>query len=232
MGRSARGVKGIVLASKDDAVVGMMTVDSEAQEMNVLSVTERGYGKRSPLEEYRRQGRGGKGIITMKTTDRNGPVVAIHRVSEGDELMVMTKRGVVIRMSVDGISTMGRNTQGVKLINLDSGDEVASVAPIAVADDDCIRDRGAYGELRCRTPRAVRRDRQDRHILPPIVVWTGGSQRCWARIGLRERRVDGAKGDRQNAAGDKRDLLAHVHLLASLRRSATSGRTCASPHQR
>ena len=131
MGRSARGVKGIELASKDDAVVGMMTVDSQAQDVTVLSVTERGYGKRSPLDEYRRQGRGGKGIITIKTTDRNGAVVAIHRVTDGDELMVMTKRGVVIRMSVAGISTMGRNTQGVKLINLDSGDEVASVAPIA-----------------------------------------------------------------------------------------------------
>jgi DNA gyrase subunit A len=131
MGRSARGVKGIELASKDDAVVGMMTVDSNAQDVTVLSVTERGFGKRSPLEEYRRQGRGGKGIITIKTTERNGAVIAIHRVVEGNELMVMTKRGVIIRMSVDGISTMGRNTQGVKLINLDAGDEVASVAPIA-----------------------------------------------------------------------------------------------------
>jgi DNA gyrase subunit A len=131
MGRSARGVKGVELNSVDDAVVGMMTVDSDATGLTVLSVTERGYGKRSPIEDYRRQGRGGKGIITMKTSTRNGAVAAIHRVEEDDELMVMTKRGVVIRMGVEGISTMGRNTQGVKLINLGDGDFVASVAPVA-----------------------------------------------------------------------------------------------------
>jgi len=131
MGRTARGVKGIVLSGAEDAVVGMMSVETEDEASTVLSVTENGFGKRSPIADYRRQGRGGKGIITMKTTARNGPVVAIHSVVDEDELMVMTKRGVIIRMSVGNISTMGRNTQGVKLINLDESDQVASVAPIA-----------------------------------------------------------------------------------------------------
>jgi len=135
MGRTARGVRGIELSGPEDAVVGLMSVESVDTDSTVLSVTENGYGKRSPIEDYRRQGRGGKGIITMKTTARNGSVVAIHRVSDADELMVMTKRGVVIRMAVGNISTMGRNTQGVKLINLDEGDGVASVAPIATASD-------------------------------------------------------------------------------------------------
>ncbi len=131
MGRTARGVKGIELAAADDGVVGMFVVDSSDESAEVLSVTERGYGKRTPLSEYRLQHRGGKGIITMKTTGRNGQVVGIKPVGGDDELMVITRGGIIIRMAVSNISTMGRNTQGVKLINLDDGDTVSTVAPIA-----------------------------------------------------------------------------------------------------
>lgn len=145
MGRTARGVRGIELAGGDDAVVGMLTLDRGDEEASVLSVTERGYGKRTPAAEYRVQNRGGKGIITMKTTDRNGPVVGIQRVADQDELMVVTRRGIVIRMAVDGISTMGRNTQGVKLINLDDGDTVSTVARIVTSPEE-MEDGDATGD--------------------------------------------------------------------------------------
>ncbi len=131
MGRTARGVKGIELSSLDDRVVGMMVVDSDVEsDISVLSVTENGYGKRTPLSDYRQQGRGGKGIITMSITRRNGPLVGIQVSRADEELMVITRKGIVIRMAQDSISSMGRNTQGVKLINLGKGDAVATVAPI------------------------------------------------------------------------------------------------------
>ena len=135
MGRTARGVKGIELSSSEDRVVGMMVVDSDVEnETSVLSVTENGYGKRTELEEYRPQGRGGKGIITMNITKRNGPLVGIQVSHEHEELMVITRKGIVIRMAQDTISSMGRNTQGVKLINLGGEDAVATVAPIAALE--------------------------------------------------------------------------------------------------
>jgi DNA gyrase subunit A len=101
----------------------------------VLSVTENGYGKRTELAEYRPQGRGGKGIITMSITERNGPLVGIQVSRPSEELMVITRKGIVIRMAQDTISSMGRNTQGVKLINLDQEDVVATVAPIASSSE-------------------------------------------------------------------------------------------------
>ena len=131
MGRTARGVKGIELSSADDRVVGMIVVQPGDDEVSVLSVTENGYGKRTPLEEYRVQGRGGKGIITMNITHRNGPLVGVQAARPQEELMVITRNGIVIRMAMDSISTMGRNTQGVKLINLGPEDAVATVAPVA-----------------------------------------------------------------------------------------------------
>jgi DNA gyrase subunit A len=134
MGRSAAGVKGIELSSADDAVVSLVIVDT-ADDGKLLCVTERGYGKLTTLEEYRTQGRGGKGIITIKTSSRNGSVVGQRPVDEKDEIMIITRKGIVIRTSVDGISTMGRNTQGVKLINLDEGDVVSTIARIARASD-------------------------------------------------------------------------------------------------
>ena len=129
MGRDTAGVKGIELSSADDAVVSMVIVDAE-DDGRLLCVTEKGYGKLTNLAEYRTQGRGGKGIITIKTTSRNGSVVQQRPVDESDEVMIITRKGIMIRTGVDGISTMSRNTQGVKLINLDAGDTVSTIARI------------------------------------------------------------------------------------------------------
>ena len=115
MGRTAYGVKAVTLDDAEDEVVSMVGVKRQA---TMLTVTENGYGKRSEISEYRVSHRGGKGIITIKTTDRNGFVVALKEVVDGDELMIITRQGQMIRMPVKGISVMGRNTQGVRLVNL------------------------------------------------------------------------------------------------------------------
>jgi DNA gyrase subunit A len=115
MGRTAYGVKAVTLDDDQDEVVSMVGVKRSA---SLLTVTENGFGKRSEISEYRVSHRGGKGIITIKTTDRNGFVVALKEVVDGDELMIITRQGQMIRMPVKGISVMGRNTQGVKLVNL------------------------------------------------------------------------------------------------------------------
>ena len=132
MGRSATGVKGTTLVG-DDEVVGMVVVGAGA---SLLSVTENGYGKRSPLEEYPVKGRGGIGVINIKTTERNGKVVTIQEVKDNDQMMIITKNGIVIRCPVSGINVIGRNTQGVRLINLEDNDRVVDVAHLAVEDED------------------------------------------------------------------------------------------------
>ncbi|WP_026678443.1 DNA gyrase subunit A [Fictibacillus gelatini] len=124
MGRSATGVKAITL-SDDDFVIGMAVLD---ESLDVLIVTKKGYGKRTPMDEYRLQSRGGKGIKTCHITDKNGPVVALKAVTDEEDLMVITADGILIRMNISGISTMGRNTQGVKLISMSEGNQVATVA--------------------------------------------------------------------------------------------------------
>jgi DNA gyrase subunit A len=126
MGRPATGVKGIDL-EKGDAVIGMVIVRREA---TLLVVTELGLGKRSELGDYRVQYRGGKGIITMKKTEKTGDCVALQEVIPGDQLMIITRHGVIIRSPVDDIRVIGRNTQGVKVINLDDGDVVQDVARV------------------------------------------------------------------------------------------------------
>lgn len=126
MGRTATGVKGITL-SEDDAVVGMEILE---EDVNVLIVTEKGYGKRTPIEEYRVQTRGGKGLRTCNITDKNGPVVAVKAVTGHEDLMLITGSGVLIRMAVEDISKMGRNTQGVKLIRLGDEEVVSTVATV------------------------------------------------------------------------------------------------------
>jgi DNA gyrase subunit A len=128
MGRSARGVKGVTLA-KDDIVVGMEVLDKNSK-ATILMVTENGYGKRTPLEEYRTQSRGGVGIITQKTTDKVGLVVGTRSVIDSDEVMLTTDKGQVIRTTCAGISVVGRNTQGVRLINLADGEKVSGLALI------------------------------------------------------------------------------------------------------
>jgi DNA gyrase subunit A len=124
MGRTAQGVKGIRL-SPSDWVVGAEVL---SQEGTILTVTENGFGKRTRTEEYREQGRAGKGIITIKTSSRNGPVVGVLQVTDEDDLMIITDRGKIIRMRVKDISVLGRNTQGVRLINLEDQEKVVSVA--------------------------------------------------------------------------------------------------------
>lgn len=126
MGRSATGVKGIHLADDDD-VIGMDVVHPDH---SVLIVTSKGYGKRTAASEYRIQSRGGKGIKTLNITDKNGPVVGLKVVEEEEDLMIITASGTIIRMSMAGINRMGRNTQGVRLINIREDDEVATLARV------------------------------------------------------------------------------------------------------
>jgi DNA gyrase subunit A len=131
MGRDTTGVKGVELRSSD-VVVGMVVIKRDA---TLLVVTSKGMGKCSQIDEYRVQKRGGKGIITLKSTDKTGDVVSIKEVLPDDELMLITKHGVVIRMPVKGIRISGRNTQGVKLVNLDGGDRVCDVARVVIEDE-------------------------------------------------------------------------------------------------
>jgi DNA gyrase subunit A len=120
MGRTAYGVKAVTLDDEQDEVVSMVGMRRQA---SLLTVTEHGYGKRSEIAEYRVSHRAGKGIITIKTTERNGFVVAVKEVVDGDELMIITRRGQLIRMPVRGISVIGRNTQGVRLVDLEPAGE-------------------------------------------------------------------------------------------------------------
>jgi len=131
MGRVSRGVKGIALG-KGDWVVGMVVVKRGA---TLLVVSENGYGKRSDISDYRLTHRGGRGIITIKNTPRNGDVVTIKETVETDELMIITQGGVVIRLPIKGVKTIGRNTQGVKLINLGKGDKVVDVARVVPEEE-------------------------------------------------------------------------------------------------
>ena len=126
MGRGAGGVKGIEV-DDDDAVIAADVVQEGAQ---ILTVTERGYGKRTPLEEYRLQGRAGKGIIDIKTDGRNGPVVGMVQIREGDDILVVTTKGKMIRMHADGVRSQGRNTMGVRIIDIESDDKVGSIARV------------------------------------------------------------------------------------------------------
>ena len=130
MGRTSYGVKAVTLDDETDEVVSMLGVRRQA---TLLAVTENGYGKRSEIGEYRVSHRAGKGIITIKTTERNGFVVAVKEVVDGDELMIITRSGQLIRMPVNGISVIGRNTQGVRLVNLAPGGAVGELLPDAVA---------------------------------------------------------------------------------------------------
>jgi len=131
MGRATTGVKGIEL-EKGDEVIGMVVVRRDA---SILVVSEKGYGKRSELADYRVQKRGGKGIITLKKTEKTGSIVALMEVIPDDELMMITRQGVIIRLPVDGIRVIGRNTQGVRVMNLDSGDAVVDVARVVKEDE-------------------------------------------------------------------------------------------------
>lgn len=135
MGRMATGVRGMRLSGKDDYVVGMIVVN-DAENENVMVVSENGYGKRSQVEEYRVTNRGGKGVITMNVTEKTGHLVAIKNVDDTNDLMIINKSGIAIRLSVAECRVMGRNTQGVKLINLTKkNDIIASVTKVMGAEE-------------------------------------------------------------------------------------------------
>ncbi|WP_428897190.1 DNA gyrase subunit A [Parelusimicrobium proximum] len=136
MGRQAKGVRSIRL-SKGDVVVGMETADRN-DAPDVLSVCENGYGKRTEFSEYRTQNRGGSGVITIKTTDRNGKVVGIKLVDEKKDLMVITEKGMAVRIRCEEIRSVGRNAQGVRLVKLADGDKIARIAPVEKDDDEAV----------------------------------------------------------------------------------------------
>ena len=134
MGRSASGVRGITLADEQDEVIGMVSVNNF--EEDILVVSENGYGKRSSIEDYRITNRGGKGVKTISITDKTGGLVAIKNVSDTDDLMIINKSGIAIRMSVEDLRVMGRATQGVRLINIRENDSIAAVAKVMKDEEE------------------------------------------------------------------------------------------------
>jgi len=134
MGRTATGVRGITLENAEDEVVGMISIDNP--ETTVLVVSEKGYGKRTDIDDYRVTNRGGKGVKTLNVTDKTGKLVAIKGVTDKEDLMIINKSGIIIRIAISELRTMGRATQGVRLITLKENDEIASVAKIEHDDED------------------------------------------------------------------------------------------------
>jgi DNA gyrase subunit A len=134
MGRNASGVRGIRLKDSKDEVVGMISVND--MDANILVVSENGYGKRSSLEDYRLTNRGGKGVKTISITEKTGKLVTLKSVSDSDDLMIINKSGIAIRMQVEDLRVMGRATQGVKVISLKDGDSIAAVAKVMKDDND------------------------------------------------------------------------------------------------
>ncbi|RFZ94338.1 DNA gyrase subunit A [Mucilaginibacter conchicola] len=134
MGRTATGVRGISLDSNNDEVVGMISINDA--ETTVLVVSEKGYGKRTDIEDYRVTNRGGKGVKTLNITDKTGNLVAIKGVTDTEDLMIINKSGIIIRMAIAELRTMGRATQGVRLITLKGNDEIASVATVEHVEDE------------------------------------------------------------------------------------------------
>lgn len=133
IGRTAGGVRGITLA-KNDEVIGMITVENESED--ILVVSENGYGKRSSIQDYRIIKRGGKGVKTMNITEKTGNMIALKGVTDTDDIMIITRKGLTIRLSVAKMRVLGRATQGVRLINLKKDDQIAAIAYAAQSDDD------------------------------------------------------------------------------------------------
>ncbi len=134
MGRTATGVRGVTLANEKDEVVGMIAINNP--DVTVLVVSENGYGKRTDIEDYRVTNRGGKGVKTINVTDKTGELVAIKDVTDNDDLMIINKSGIVIRIGVSDLRVMGRATQGVRLITLKGDDSIASIAKVEHEDED------------------------------------------------------------------------------------------------
>lgn len=134
MGRTASGVRGITLNDEEDEVIGMICIEPE--KANVLVVSENGYGKRSDIEDYRITNRGGKGVKTINLTEKTGKLISLIDVTDEDNLMIITKSGLTIRLEVSSLRVMGRNTQGVRLINLRNDDAIAAVAKVSAAKEE------------------------------------------------------------------------------------------------
>lgn len=143
MGRNAAGVRGITLANEKDEVIGLVCIESS--EHTVLVVSEKGYGKRSDIDDYRVTNRGGKGVKTLNITEKTGNLIAIKDVTENDDLMIINKSGIIIRMAVKDMRVMGRATQGVRLIKLQEGDEIAAVAKVVIQEDEELEDAEGTG---------------------------------------------------------------------------------------
>lgn len=134
MGRNASGVRGIRLASEKDEVIGMICIENNASD--VLVVSENGYGKRSNIDDYRITNRGGKGVKTINITDKTGDLISIKDVTDTDDLMIINKSGIIIRIAIENLRLMGRATQGVRLINIRQGDEIAAVAKVTAETEE------------------------------------------------------------------------------------------------
>ncbi|NTU70179.1 DNA gyrase subunit A, partial [bacterium] len=151
MGRNATGVRGIRLTGEDDEVIGMVCIENDIYD--ILVVSENGYGKRSKLEDYRITNRGGKGVKTINITEKTGKLVALKEVLDTDDLMIINKSGIIIRMEVKQLRVMGRATQGVRLIKMKDDDSIAWVTPVAEdedkanADENGIVDTLTYDEI-------------------------------------------------------------------------------------
>ena len=134
MGRTAAGVRGIRLGHEKDEVVGMISVNDK--ETTVLVVSEKGYGKRTDIDDYRVTNRGGKGVKTLNITEKTGQLVAIKGVTDEDDLMIINRSGIVIRIGVENLRVMGRATQGVRLITLKGNDAIASVTKVEHQEEE------------------------------------------------------------------------------------------------
>ncbi len=134
MGRNASGVRGISIASEKDEVIGMICIENNSAD--VLVVSENGYGKRSHIDDYRITNRGGKGVKTINITEKTGNLIAIKNVVDSDDLMIINKSGIIIRIAISNLRMMGRATQGVKLINIRQGDEIAAVAKVTADEEE------------------------------------------------------------------------------------------------
>ena len=144
MGRNASGVRGITLNGPQDEVIGMVSVSDASSD--ILVVSANGYGKRSSLEDYRVTNRGGKGVKTISITEKTGELVAIKNVNDENDLMIINKSGIAIRMSVESLRVMGRATQGVKLINLKGDDSIAAVAKVMKEEEPLDESQETQGE--------------------------------------------------------------------------------------
>jgi len=136
MGRTAAGVRGVRLENEHDEVIGMVCVnDSNDEETSIMVVSEKGYGKRTDIDDYRITGRGGKGVKTLSITEKTGDLIAIKDVTDENDLMIITRNGITIRMKMEDVRVMGRATQGVRLIKIRDNDAIASVAKVPKVEE-------------------------------------------------------------------------------------------------